>query len=82
MKPMPMPRPAMGTAMAAAATTLALLLLCAACTRPERPDTERPPEPQAADALRKPIDRAKAAEGEVEDAAARQRAAIDAQAGG
>ena len=34
----------------AAATTLAalaVLLLCAACGKPEPPDTERPPEPQA-----------------------------------
>ncbi len=77
---MPMPRHAMATAMATAAATV--LLLCAACTRPERPDTERPPEPQAAGAIHAPIDRAKAAEGQVEDAAAKQRAAIDAQTGG
>lgn len=75
---MPMPR----HAAPAAATAAAALLLCAACTKPAPPDTERPPEPQATGAIRKPIDRAKAAEGQVGDAAAKQRAAIDAQAGG
>lgn len=66
----------------AATAAAAALLLCAACTKPAPPDTERPPEPQAADAIRKPIDRAKAAEAQVGDAAAKQRAAIAAQTGG
>lgn len=61
---------------------LAVPLLCAACSKPEPPEKERPPEPQATelrDAIQQPIDRAKAVEGEVQDAAAQQRAAIDAQ---
>ncbi|HEU4991918.1 MAG TPA: hypothetical protein VFT52_05465 [Luteimonas sp.] len=33
------------------------------------------------DAIRQPIDRAKAVDGQVEDAAAKQRAAVDAQSG-
>ena len=77
---MPMSRPAVPAAVAAIATTA--LLLCAACSKPRPPDTDRPPEPRAADAIHQPIDRAKAAEGDVEDAAAKQRAAIDAQTGG
>lgn len=82
---MPVPRPIILAAMAA-------LLACAACSKPEPPETERPPEPQAQpeapqatelrDAIRQPIDRAKAVEGQVQDAAAQQQAAIDAQAGG
>jgi len=30
-----------------AAAALAVLLLCAACSKPEPPETDRPPEPQA-----------------------------------
>ena len=67
---------------------LAALLCCVACSKPEAPDSERPPEPTAAqatevrDAIRQPIDRAAAVEGQVQDAAAQQAAAIDAQTGG
>lgn len=72
---------------------LAVLLACTACSKPEPPETERPPEPQAQrpdeqqatelrDAIQQPIDRAKAVEAQVQDAAAAQQAAIDAQAGG
>jgi hypothetical protein len=76
---MPMPRRALPPAALAAA---AALLACAACSKPAPPDTDRPPEPQAAASeLHAPIDRAKAADAQVEDAAAKQRAAIDAQAG-
>lgn len=82
------------------AVALATLLLCAACSKPEPPETDRPPEPQATpeqpaadqgaaggnatglrDAIQRPIDRAKAVDGQVEDAAAQQRAAVDAQTG-
>jgi hypothetical protein len=69
---------------------LAVLLACTACSKPEPPEKERPPEPQAQrpdeqqaselrDAIRQPIDRAKAVEAQVQDAAAAQQAAIDAQ---
>ncbi len=60
-------------------------LSCAACTRPPPPPPENKPEPQATqlrDAIRAPIDKAKAAEGAVQDAADRQKAAIDAAVGG
>jgi hypothetical protein len=65
-----------------------LLLACAACSKPEPPDKEQPPEPQAMhdtqlrDAIQAPIDRAKAVEPAVLDAAQQQKDAIDAQAGG
>ena len=61
---------------------LALPLLCAACSRPEPPEKEHPPEPQATqlrDAIQQPVDRASAVDAQVQDAAAQQRAAIDAQ---
>lgn len=61
---------------------LAVPLLCAACSKPEPPEKERPPEPRATelrDTIQQPIDRAKGVEDQVQDAAAQQRAAIDAQ---
>lgn len=72
-----------------------VLLACAACSRPEPPPTEQPPEPQAAtttaaaagahtdlrDAIQRPIDRAKAVEDVVQDAAEQQRTEIEAQVG-
>ena len=72
------------------ALVLPAMLLLAACGKPEPPPTERPPEPQAErpdqqqatqlrDAIRQPIDRAKAVDAQVQDTAATQRAAIDAQ---
>lgn len=69
---------------------LALALVLAACSRPQPPDTERPPEPQAGEtaeatalreAMQAPIDRAHAAEASVQEAAQRQQAAIDAAGG-
>jgi hypothetical protein len=51
-----------------------------------QPPTEQKPEPQAhaelRDAIKQPIDKAKAVEGAVQDAADKQKAAIDAAAGG
>lgn len=61
--------------------SLALLSLLVACKRPEPPPTDRPPEPQATalrDAIQQPLDKAKGAQQSVDDAAARQREAIDA----
>jgi hypothetical protein len=70
-----------------------LLLTGAACSRPEPPPTDQPPEPQAQvgsqaethtelrDAIQHPIDKAKAVEDTVLDAAQRRQAGIDAQAG-
>jgi hypothetical protein len=61
------------------------------CSKPKVPDHDDPPEPQAAaatqptqlrEAMQKPIDKAEAAQGEVDAAAERQRAAIDAATGG
>src|SRR3546814_750490 len=63
-----------------------LALACAACNRPPPPPPDQPPEPQAStqlgDAIQAPIERAKAVEGAVQDAAEKQKAAIDAAAGG
>ncbi|WP_434028037.1 hypothetical protein [[Pseudomonas] boreopolis] len=60
---------------------LLILPLLAACKRPEPPSPERPPEPQATalrDAIRQPLDKAKAAQQVTDQAAEQQRAAIDA----
>lgn len=62
---------------------LALPFAVAAC-RPEPPPTERPPVPKAErhtemrDAIREPIDKAKAVEDTVKQAAETQRKQIDA----
>ncbi len=63
-------------------------LLCslatAGCNRPPEPPTDAPPAPQATglhDAIQAPIDKARAVEDTVQDAADRQRAEID-DAGG
>ena len=78
----------MTNAMPSIATICAALLVfaCAACSRPEPVPPDDPPEPQAAtelrDAIQAPIDRAKAVEDTVQEAAEKQRAAIDAAAGG
>jgi hypothetical protein len=65
------------------------LLLCAACSKPEPPPTDQPPEPQAQaqatelrDAIQRPIDKAKAVEPQVLEAAKQQQADIEAQTGG
>jgi hypothetical protein len=77
----------MTTFLRIAASTL-LLLGCAACSKPEPPKKEQPPEPQAAqhtelrDAIQKPIERAQAVEGQVLDAAKQQQDAMEAQTGG
>ena len=85
-----------------ALSAVSMLLLCVACSKPQPPETDRPPEPQAGatqgtdqgaaatgaadatglrDAIQQPIDRARAVDAQVEDAAAKQRAAVDAQSG-
>ena len=62
-----------------------LLAALAACSKPEPPEKERPPVPQAAqhtqmrDAIRAPIDKARNVEADMQKAADAQRAAIDAQ---
>ncbi len=63
-----------------------LPLLLAACGKPQPPDKEQPPEPQAAhtelrDAIQAPVDRAKQVEQDVQEAADAQRAAIEAAGG-
>ncbi|MCJ0826166.1 hypothetical protein MQC88_09440 [Luteimonas sp. 50] len=74
-------------------TVLSALLLCAACGKPEPPPTDEPPEPRAQaaptaqatelrDAIQRPIERARAVEPQVLDAASQQRAEIEAQTGG
>jgi hypothetical protein len=63
--------------------TLAVAAL--GCTPPPEPPTDAPPEPQATelrDAIQAPMDRARAVEDTVLDAAEKQRAEIDAAAGG
>lgn len=62
------------------------LAATAACSKPKPPPTEQPPEPQAQhaqlrDAIQEPIDKAKAAEKTVQDAADQQRAQIEAAGG-
>ena len=74
-----------------ASAALAAMLFCAACSKPEPPSTDRPPEPQAdaadpgatalRDRIQAPIARAKAVQGQVDDAAAKERADVDAQTG-
>lgn len=71
-----------------------LTLACAACAKPEPPDTERPPEPQAPqpaeqpqqtqlrDAMQSPLEKAQGVEAQVLDAAKQQQAQVDAQTGG
>lgn len=69
---------------------VSLLLAGVACKKPEPPDKEQPPEPKATeqqatelrDAIQAPIDRAKAVEPAVLDAAKKQQDDIDAQTGG
>ena len=63
---------------------IAIVACCAACSPPPKPPTDQPPEPQATqlrDAIQAPIDKAKAVEDQVQDAANAQRKAIE-DAGG
>ncbi len=62
---------------------LVLLIACLGACKPEPPPLEQPPEPKATatelrDAIQQPIDRAKAVEAATQEAADKQRAAIDA----
>jgi hypothetical protein len=66
------------------AIALLPLLLLAACARPQPPDTERPPEPQATqlrDAVRAPLERAEQVQRQVDADAKAEQAAIDAAGG-
>ena len=79
-------------------STAALMLAFAACSRPEPPDKDQPPEPQAPQATAKPsrsppatqlrdymqapINKAKTAETTVLDAGKQQAADIEAQTSG
>ncbi|NUS39166.1 MAG: hypothetical protein HOQ02_09110 [Lysobacter sp.] len=70
------------------AAVLPLSLALAACNKPSPPEKDQPPKPKAEqatalrDAIQAPINKAKAVEPQVLDAAKRQAADIDAQAGG
>ena len=58
----------------------ALLFGASACHKPEPPADDKPPQPQATelrDAIKQPIDKAKAVEGAVQQAAADQAKRID-----
>ncbi len=71
----------------AATHLLAAATLLAACSKPAPPPTDQPPEPQAQhtelrDAIQEPIDKAKAVEKAVQDAAEKQQADIDANIDG
>lgn len=63
---------------------LVLLMQGVAACKPEPPPLEQPPEPKATsatelrDAIKRPIDRAKAVEAATQEAAEKQRADIDA----
>ena len=69
-------------------SVLSLLLACAACSKPEPPKKDQPPKPRAEqstelrDMIQAPIDRAKAVEPAVLDAAKQQQDDIEAQTGG
>ncbi|MEL1263113.1 hypothetical protein [Pseudoxanthomonas putridarboris] len=73
------------------AALIAMALACAACRAPEPPPTDKPPEPQATaaatpshtelrDAIQAPQDKARATEATIQQAADKQRDAIDAAA--
>lgn len=69
------------------AALFATLSGASACSKPEPPPTDQPPEPQAQhtelrDAIRQPIDKAKAVEQSMQDAAEKQQADIDAKIDG
>ena len=63
-----------------------LALLALTACKPTPPDPERPVEPQARhtelrEAIREPLDKARAVEGDLQEAADAQRAAIEAAGG-
>lgn len=67
------------------AVLLPLSLALAACSKPTPPDKDQPPKPKATalrDYMQAPINKAKAVEPQVLDAAKRQDADIDAQTSG
>ena len=67
------------------AAILPLSLALAACSKPAPPDKDQPPEPKATalrDAIQAPIDKAKAAQPQVLEAAKQQASDIDAQTNG
>ncbi|WP_407353727.1 hypothetical protein [Luteimonas sp. R10] len=62
----------------------ALVLACAACSPPEQPVPEQPPEPQATqlrDAVQAPLEKARAVEDAVREADEHRRAQLDANDG-
>lgn len=66
---------------------LAAMFSAGACSKPEPPPTDQPPEPRAQDtelrdAIQRPIEQAKAVEKAMQDAADKQQAEIDARTGG
>ena len=68
-----------------AGIAVAILLATSACRQPQPPPTDEPPQPQTGaratelrDAIRAPVDKAKAAGDTVQEAADRQRTEIDA----
>lgn len=70
-----------------AGTAVAILLATSACRQPQPPPTDEPPKPQTGaratelrDAIQAPIERAKASEDAVQEAAKRRQAEIDAAA--
>ena len=79
----PQPAPTRRRRAARVLPGLCLLALLAACQR-ELPDTERPPEPQATphtelrDAIQQPLDKARAVEQTLQQAADQQRKQVDA----
>ena len=68
-------------------SALACAALCgvlAACSKPQPPEKERPVDPKATqlrDAIQEPLDKAKAAQGTVDDGAKQTADAIDAAGG-
>ena len=64
--------------------SMAAIAGCAACSPPPKPPADQPPAPQATqlrNAIQAPIDKAKAVEDQVQDAADVQRKAIEAAGG-
>jgi hypothetical protein len=65
------------------------LLALAACSKPQPPEKEQPPEPTAAqahsqlgDAIKEPVDKARKVEADLQNAADEQQKAIDVATGG